>query len=216
MARVLLSFGHGYTARALARRLLPQGWTILGTTRDADKLDTLRDEGITALLWPGDDIGAALDRASHILVSAAPGPDGDPVLAEMGDAIAAAAPRLAWAGYLSTTGVYGDHGGGWVDEDTPLTPTTARGRAGSRPSGSGNPSPACRCTSSGWRASTAPAAARSQRSNPAPRGASSSPARCSAAPMSRISRRCWRPRWRAPTPAPSTTSATTTRPRRRT
>ena len=129
MDKTLLSFGHGYTARALARRLLPRGWTIYGTTRDAGKLDALRDDGITPLHWPGGAVQAALDRASHVLVSAAPGADGDPVLAEMGDAIAAAAPRLAWAGYLSTTGVYGDHGGGWVDEDTPLTPTTARGRA---------------------------------------------------------------------------------------
>ncbi|WP_296763279.1 SDR family oxidoreductase [Sediminimonas sp.] len=129
MEKTLLSFGHGYSARALARRLLPQGWTIYGTTRDDSKINALHDEGIHPIHWPDGKVRAALDRASHILISAAPGADGDPILAEMADDIAAAAPRLTWAGYLSTTGVYGDHGGEWVDETTPLTPTTARGKA---------------------------------------------------------------------------------------
>jgi nucleoside-diphosphate-sugar epimerase len=129
MEKTLLSFGHGYSARALARRLLPQGWTIYGTTRDDSKINALHDEGIHPIRWPDGKVRAALDRASHILISAAPGADGDPILAEMADDIAAAAPRLTWAGYLSTTGVYGDHGGEWVDETTPLTPTTARGKA---------------------------------------------------------------------------------------
>src|SRR5690606_362672 len=64
-----------------------------------------------------------------LLTSVAPGREGDPVLATEAAAIAAAAPNLQWVGYLSTVGVYGDHQGGWVDETTPLTPATARGRA---------------------------------------------------------------------------------------
>jgi nucleoside-diphosphate-sugar epimerase len=80
---------------------------------------------VEPLLWPAD-LGPALARATHLLVSAAPDESGDPFLAAQGPAIAAAPVR--WAGYLSTTGVYGDHGGGWVDEDTPLTPGTHRGR----------------------------------------------------------------------------------------
>jgi nucleoside-diphosphate-sugar epimerase len=51
------------------------------------------------------------------------------VLGTYGDAIARNAARYRWVGYLSTTGVYGDHGGAWVDETTPLTPSTQRGRA---------------------------------------------------------------------------------------
>ena len=62
-------------------------------------------------------------------MSAGPGKDGDPVLNAAYDDIARAAPDLRWLGYLSTTGVYGDHGGGWVDENTPLTPSTKRGQA---------------------------------------------------------------------------------------
>ena len=128
MGNTLLSFGHGYSARALARRLLPQGWTVLGTTRNPDKARALKAEGITPILWPDGDLRGALSKASHVLCSAGPEADGDPVLALLRDQIARAAPRLEWVGYLSTTGVYGDHEGGWVDEDTPLTPSTRRGR----------------------------------------------------------------------------------------
>ncbi|MDI3338263.1 SDR family oxidoreductase [Defluviimonas aestuarii] len=126
MTGTLLSLGHGYSAAALTRRL--QGWTIIGTTRRAEKADRLRRQGIEAVLWPGADLNPAIARATHILASIAPGDDGDPVLAAYGNAIAEAAPHLQWVGYLSTTGVYGDHQGGWVDETTPLTPGTKRGR----------------------------------------------------------------------------------------
>ncbi|SEM64097.1 Nucleoside-diphosphate-sugar epimerase [Roseovarius tolerans] len=128
MSKVLFSFGHGYCARALAARLLPQGWRIYGTTRDATKAEALRAEGVIPLLWGTDDLTPALQEATHLLSSAAPTEDGDPVLARHRAEITTLAPRLTWAGYLSTTGVYGDHQGGWVDEDTPLTPSTKRGR----------------------------------------------------------------------------------------
>ncbi|MEQ9258162.1 MAG: SDR family oxidoreductase [Roseovarius sp.] len=128
MANTLLSFGHGYSAQALARRLLPKDWTIYGTTRRPDKAQALEAEGIRAVLWPGGDLSQALSEATHILVSAGPTEAGDPVLEQCRDEIARIAPRLEWAGYLSTTGVYGDHEGGWVDERTPLAPSTRRGR----------------------------------------------------------------------------------------
>lgn len=122
----LLSIGHGYSARALARRL--DGWTVIGTTRTPEKAAVLAAEATEAIIWPGTDLAPALARASHLLISPAPGPGGDPVLNAMRDQIARAAPHLDWAGYLSTIGVYGNHDGGWVDEDTPLTPATERGR----------------------------------------------------------------------------------------
>ncbi len=128
MSNTLLSFGHGYSARALARRLVPRGWTIYGTTRSADKADVLREEGVHPVVWPGGDLSKAFDTATHLLISAGPGQDGDPVLNACRKEITALAPRLDWAGYLSTTGVYGDHQGGWVDESTPLTPSTRRGQ----------------------------------------------------------------------------------------
>ena len=129
MSGHLISFGHGYSAQALARRLLPRGWRVVGTTRRAEALPRLEASGIVPVVWPGRSLTAALAEATHILVSTPPGAEGDPVLAALHDQIAAAAPALQWVGYLSTTGVYGDHCGGWVDEATPLTPSTERGRA---------------------------------------------------------------------------------------
>lgn len=125
MTRVLLSLGHGYSAQALAARLRPQGWRIIGTTRSAEKAERLRAQGAEPLIWPGDDLGPALAQADAVLLSIAPDAAGDPVFNAHAAQIAAARP--GWIGYLSTTGVYGDHGGGWVDEDTPLTPGTRRG-----------------------------------------------------------------------------------------
>lgn len=124
----LFSFGHGYSAQALSRLLLPRGWRITGTTRTADKAARLRATGIDVLL-PNDDPAPALGSATHLLISAGPDDAGDPALRALRPALDSVAGGLAWAGYLSTTGVYGDHGGAWVDETTPLTPATARGRA---------------------------------------------------------------------------------------
>ena len=122
----LLSIGHGYSAQALARRLLPQGWQIIGTTRTEAGAAALRATGVQALVWPGADLTAALGKATHLLTSVAPG-DSDPVLQAISPQIAAS--QLRWVGYLSTTAVYGHHNGDWVDETTPLAPTTARGAA---------------------------------------------------------------------------------------
>lgn len=120
----LLSLGHGYSAAALSRLLTAEGWTVIGTTRSAGKAEALRGAGVTPILWPGD-LGAALEHATHVLASAAPDAGGDPFLR--------AAPQIAgaraeWVGYLSATAVYGDHQGGWVDEDTPPAPASERGR----------------------------------------------------------------------------------------
>ncbi len=128
MTKTLLSFGHGYSAQALERLLLPEGWTIIGTTRSAEKAEAIRQRGLTALNFPSPELADAVKKTTHILVSAGPNAEGDPVLTHYGDVIAAAAPSLEWVGYLSTTGVYGDHEGGWIDESTPLTPSTQRGQ----------------------------------------------------------------------------------------
>lgn len=97
---------------------------MIGTTRSPAKAEMFRRDGVEPLVWPAA-LAPALARATHILGSAAPDAAGDPFLQ--------AVPQIAqspavWAGYLSTTGVYGDHQGGWVDEDTPLTPSSDRGR----------------------------------------------------------------------------------------
>ena len=124
--RRLVTIGHGYSAGFLTRRLVPQGWTVTGTTRDGAAM--VAAAGADPLVWPGDDdrLRAELARADAVLLSVPPGPDGDPVLRALAGDIAAS--PAAWIGYLSTTGVYGDRAGGWVDETSPLVPTTERGR----------------------------------------------------------------------------------------
>lgn len=126
MQPVLLTLGHGYSAAALAARLA--GWQVTGTTRSAERAAALRASGVEPILWnDAAAVDAAIAAAPHILVSLAPVAGSDPVLSRHARALAAARPR--WLGYLSTTGVYGDHDGGWVDETTPLDPANDRGRA---------------------------------------------------------------------------------------
>lgn len=128
----LFIFGLGYTALHLADRLRHAGWSLAGTVRGQDKADGLRAQGIDAVTFdrgkPLADVAAALAGVTHILSSVPPDADGDPVLDQHAGDIAARASSLQWVGYLSTTGVYGDTGGGWVDEDSPLNATGPRGR----------------------------------------------------------------------------------------
>ncbi len=128
----LFCFGYGYSARALAGLLRQRGWQVTGTCRTPEKALALEAEGITPLLFDGtapiNDLTEHLATGTHVLVSAPPDADGDPVMRLHGDELAAAAGRIPWLGYLSTTGVYGDRRGDWVDETSALTPTTQRGR----------------------------------------------------------------------------------------
>ena len=130
MVNRLFCFGLGFSALTLARRLLAQGWAVAGTCRTPDKAKRLQDEGIEAHLFDGDgpmaDAGAALAGTTHLIASVPPSDRYDPVVRLHGPDIAGLT-GLEWVGYLSTTGVYGDHGGGWVDESTPRTPSGERG-----------------------------------------------------------------------------------------
>ncbi|MEX3017238.1 SDR family oxidoreductase [Gymnodinialimonas hymeniacidonis] len=123
----LLIFGYGFSSRATALAL-PGGWSVRATTRNPAKFGVMERDGVTPLLFPGSDMTGHIEWASHVLISAGPQNGRDPVLAELRTAFAAAR-HLKWVGYLSTTGVYGDHGGGWVTEETPLKASTKRGQA---------------------------------------------------------------------------------------
>jgi nucleoside-diphosphate-sugar epimerase len=127
----LFVFGLGYTAQALARRLKPLGWIVAGTSQTAERAQALTAEGLAAQAFDGRRPLAdttALLRATHVLSSVPPADSGDPVLAHHA-ADLAASKTLKWAGYLSTTGVYGDRQGEWIDERAGLHPTGPRGRA---------------------------------------------------------------------------------------
>ena len=127
----LFAFGVGYSAAHFVRRYRGRFEKIAGTTTSPEKVAALRADGMETFVFDGTSadpgIARALTGADALLVSIPPDAEGDPTLRHFAAAIAAA-PRLAWIGYLSTVGVYGDHGGGFVDEDTPARPVSARSR----------------------------------------------------------------------------------------
>ncbi len=127
--RHLFCFGLGYSALALAQRLSGEGWQVSGTARSEDRVGQLRAHGVAGFRFDRATplAAGALAGVSHILVSIPPEDDGDPVFARHRDDIVAL-PGLAWLGYLSTTGVYGDRAGGWVDETSAPAPTGTRGQ----------------------------------------------------------------------------------------
>ena len=126
----LIVFGLGYTGAAVARAAAAAGLAVTATSRDPATAP--RIAGVAVVDFAR--VAPALARATHVLATAPPPGDGgdaqdgvDPVLHAHGAKIAAAR-HLRWAGYLSTTGVYGDRAGGWVDEATPPAPSQDRSR----------------------------------------------------------------------------------------
>jgi nucleoside-diphosphate-sugar epimerase len=129
MRRIIL-FGYGYTAQRLARVLAAEGVAVAATARSAESAAAIERDGFRPVRWTA----AGLERdlvmtADAALISTPPGAAGCPTLAAAGDAFAARARDLRWVGYLSSNGVYGDHGGAVVDEDCELRARTPRARA---------------------------------------------------------------------------------------
>ncbi len=118
----LLIFGFGFSGRATAIAARDAGFDVTITSREPDKQKP--ESRITTIHF--EDAEDAIMEATHILATAAPGDRGDPVLARYGAQIAVGSAM--WMGYLSTTGVYGNRDGGWVDEDTPPAPQSARAK----------------------------------------------------------------------------------------
>lgn len=115
----LLIFGLGYVGRALAAA--SDGASVTGTARQP-----IPDLPSAIIRIPPGEAVHALATATHLLVTAPPSAEGDPLLALDGAPAALARSPLKWIGYLSTTGVYGDHAGGWVDEATAPAPGSER------------------------------------------------------------------------------------------
>jgi nucleoside-diphosphate-sugar epimerase len=120
----------GYSAQALAKRLELSGWSIEATARSPARKNLLQSAGFQAILF--DDAIEALkkspEQATHVLVSAPPAISGDPVLDAFEAELTKLSPKPKWLAYLSTTGVYGDHAGQWVDEETPTQPSSERAK----------------------------------------------------------------------------------------
>lgn len=124
MTQCLFIFGLGYSGLEIAKLARARGWAVAGTCTSTEKTAALRAAGFEAHLFDDREPLAATvaSGASHILCTIAPSATGDPALATCGRLLR----QAEWLGYLSTTGVYGDHGGGWVDEDTPANPGQPR------------------------------------------------------------------------------------------
>ena len=126
----LMIFGAGYSGKAIARAMTPTIKHISGTTRSAEKSTALEAAGITPLVFDGEAISHALRQelasVTHVVQSIAPGASGDPLIRLCDGDIRRLMPKLEWAAYLSTVGVYGDHSGAWVNEDTQCRPVSVR------------------------------------------------------------------------------------------
>ena len=126
----LFCFGLGYCADYLSAKLIKQGWQISATCRTSEKAAVLEASGIRPVLLSGKKVTVTdLGKADHILISVPPEQDGsDPAISFAEAALAALQDQIKWVGYLSTTGVYGDHQGAWIDEETPAGLLSERGQ----------------------------------------------------------------------------------------
>jgi nucleoside-diphosphate-sugar epimerase len=127
----LFVFGLGYSVLHVLRSRPGRFARVAGTVRTADKAAMLAADGILARPFGGEDrdprIADDLEAAEAILVSIPPEAGGDPALTAFRPALEGS-PRLRTVVYLSTLAVYGDQGGRWIDEATPATPSSERGR----------------------------------------------------------------------------------------
>ncbi len=122
----LFCFGYGYSAESLARRLSPRNLSVAGTRRSPPAAS---EPGVALATYKGDghcaEVRDLLHGSTHVLVSIPPDLEGDVVLRHYREDLAGL-PDLAWVGYLSTVGVYGDQKGAWVDEESPTSPALER------------------------------------------------------------------------------------------
>jgi len=124
----VLCLGYGYTAQVLAERCLQDGWRVTGTTRSDAKVTSIQAQRLKVTIWNGQSLlpGDALDGVTHLLQSIPPDDAGDRAMQHYSEQLANVS-SLVWVGYLSTTGVYGNADGDWVDEQTSLAPTNKWG-----------------------------------------------------------------------------------------
>ena len=122
----LFCFGFGFSAKALALKLDPIEWSVTGTSRSLEGVAAINALGFEGVLFSG--LQAIPESVTHIVISVPPSDDGDPVLLRFKDNLVKRAKAFEWVAYLSTTGVYGDRAGEWVDEESSLQPNTDRGQ----------------------------------------------------------------------------------------
>lgn len=124
----VLIFGCGFSGKAIAAAFAAKGEPVFGTTRSQEKFASLEAAGAKPLVFDGQltpEILAAMATTTKLVLSISPDQGGDPLLPLL-EELQAKMPLLEWAAYLSTVGVYGDHDGAWVDEQTICKPVSAR------------------------------------------------------------------------------------------
>jgi nucleoside-diphosphate-sugar epimerase len=125
-----LIFGAGFSGLEIGRKLAISGHQVAGTTRSMDKFSRLEQAGVQPLQFDGSEISRELiehlHNVTHLIMSIGPDDGGDPLLPSNAQLLAQCTPNLRWVGYLSTVGVYGDHDGAWVDEETVCRPVSKR------------------------------------------------------------------------------------------
>lgn len=124
----LLIFGFGYSAQYIAKELIPAGWRITATSRKPQEHQEIV-LGVQLLAYSADAVSRVLDGITHVLISVPPEVTGCPVYAQFASLLAAHHSHIKWIGYFSTTGVYGNHQGAWVDEDSAINAQTPRAKA---------------------------------------------------------------------------------------
>ncbi|MEM6463540.1 MAG: SDR family oxidoreductase [Pseudomonadota bacterium] len=126
----LFIFGAGYSGRAIASRLANRADWCGGTTRSEENFSALKAAGLRPFAFDGerlrDEVKQALRGVTHLVKSIAPGESGDALMRITGGDPQTIMPNLKWAAYLSTVGVYGNHDGNWVDEETACRPSSKR------------------------------------------------------------------------------------------
>jgi nucleoside-diphosphate-sugar epimerase len=132
MTKKLFCYGYGYVAQHLVKELQSrnEGWDFTVTTTDRDKLMQIRESGLKAYMFsdkmPFNDPLFAMNGATHILISTPPNHGGDVVFQTHARDILQMT-SVEWIGYLSSTAVYGNRDGGWVDETSDVNPSSERG-----------------------------------------------------------------------------------------
>lgn len=124
---ILLIFGFGYTAKFMCQKFSKKNWEVFCTTRFKEKAKEIKSLNATPIFFDDEEkIESVLSKNSYILSTAPPENSKDPVVENYGHLLKKNSERVKWAGYLSTTSVYGDKKGEWVTEDTELEPNLER------------------------------------------------------------------------------------------
>ena len=124
---ILLIFGFGYTAKFMCQKFSKKNWEVFCTTRFKEKVKEIKSLNATPIFFDDEEkIESVLSKNSYILSTAPPENSKDPVIENYGHLFKKNSEKVKWAGYLSTTSVYGDKKGEWVTEDTELEPNLER------------------------------------------------------------------------------------------